>query len=39
VAGMDVTTRVYSAAHEVTDEMLDNVNHWLMEGILSTNLV
>ena len=38
-AGMDVTTRVYNACHEITDEMLDQVNQWLMEGILSANLV
>ncbi len=38
-AGVDVTTRVYHAAHEITDEMLDHVNHWMMDGILSANLI
>lgn len=38
-AGMDVTTRIFDAAHEVTDEMLGEINHWLMEGIYAANVV
>lgn len=38
-AGMEVTTRIYDAAHEVTPQMLDHVNHWVMDGIGSLKLV
>ena len=33
-AGMAVTTRVYKAGHEVSDEMLDHLNVWMMDGHL-----
>ncbi len=36
-AGLDVTTRVFNAAHETTPEMLKHVDTWLMEGIAAAN--
>jgi predicted esterase len=33
LAGMEVTSRVYDAGHEVDGEMLLDVDRWLMEAI------
>jgi phospholipase/carboxylesterase len=38
-AGIDVTTRVYDAAHEVTREMLRDIDAWIQEGIAAGQLV
>ncbi|MEX0715046.1 MAG: hypothetical protein WD066_00585 [Planctomycetaceae bacterium] len=32
-AGLEVTTRTYDAAHELTGEMLAHLNHWVMDAL------
>lgn len=38
-AGLDVTTRVYDAGHEVTRDMLRHIDLWIQEGIQAAQLV
>ncbi|MEX0702841.1 MAG: hypothetical protein WD069_12165 [Planctomycetales bacterium] len=35
-AGLEVTTRTYDAAHELSGEMLAHLNQWVMEGVCAT---
>ena len=38
-AGLSVSTRIYDAGHEITPQMLTDIDHWIMSGIATATLV